>query len=56
MSPAEKRLKELKEMLEAELNSDIPSQLYIDDLRLSIKVLELSVERNDGKGYEMVKG
>lgn len=49
MHPAEKRLRELKELLGKE--GDTP---YAADLRLTIKQVEKDVKKISSKGYQMV--
>ena len=46
MSELVKRLNLLKLNLAAELQSDDPSTLYIEDLQLSIKRIEESIKRD----------
>lgn len=49
------RLENLKKLLAEEKASDNPSLLYIEDLEESIEVLEYTLKRTQGKGFEMVK-
>lgn len=50
------RLNKLRELLVAELQSESPTLIYIDDLKLSINRLEKSEARNKTKpDYEMVQ-
>ena len=51
MSPAEKRLANLKELLKAEKGNTS----YAQDLRLSIKQLKETIKNTSEKGYKMVE-
>ena len=52
MSPAQTRLKELKELLKAEADQN---SLYAQDLKLSIAAAKLAVKNVSDKGYRMVR-
>lgn len=52
MTPLEKRLKNLKELLDQEKDKN---SLYAQDLKLSISGVEAQLPKQNRLGYEMVK-